>query len=133
VGLYKLNPVDPYHESAWFQPLNLKCDILVSNFAFKCNLYRYNAGASAADEEAGLMGTGRLADRRPFDPSELAGLAITDDDFTQALTRVQPSAQREVGGCTNRLRTVHALSTHCIRMCIRPIAKRLVSSLEPIK
>jgi ribosome biogenesis ATPase len=45
--------------------------------------------------EAGLMGTGRLADRRPFEPSELTGLAITDDDFTQALTRVQPSAQRE--------------------------------------
>jgi hypothetical protein len=33
-------------ESAWFQPLNLKCYILVSNFAFltfsfKCNLHRY--------------------------------------------------------------------------------------------
>jgi hypothetical protein len=24
-----------------FQPLNLKCDLLVSNFAFKCNVYRY--------------------------------------------------------------------------------------------
>jgi hypothetical protein len=23
---------------SWFQPLNLKCDILVSKFAFKCNL-----------------------------------------------------------------------------------------------
>jgi hypothetical protein len=31
-GLYKLNAVDPWLESAWFhQPfLNLKCDILVS-------------------------------------------------------------------------------------------------------
>jgi hypothetical protein len=28
-------------ESAWFQPLNLKCDIPVSKFAFECNLYRY--------------------------------------------------------------------------------------------
>jgi hypothetical protein len=28
-------------ESTWFQPLNLKCDILVSKFAFKFNLYRY--------------------------------------------------------------------------------------------
>jgi hypothetical protein len=40
VGLYKLNPVDLAIESAWFQPLKLKCNILVSNFAF--NLYRYN-------------------------------------------------------------------------------------------
>jgi hypothetical protein len=29
-------------ESAWFQPLNLKCDILVSKLAFKCHLYRYS-------------------------------------------------------------------------------------------
>jgi hypothetical protein len=41
VGLCELNPVDPQLESAWFQPLSLKCDILVSKFAFKCNLYRY--------------------------------------------------------------------------------------------
>jgi hypothetical protein len=35
VGLYKLNAVDPELESAWFQPLNLKCDILVfTKFAF---------------------------------------------------------------------------------------------------
>jgi hypothetical protein len=36
--------VDPQLESARFQPLNLKCDILVSKFAFKCNLYRYTGG-----------------------------------------------------------------------------------------
>jgi hypothetical protein len=36
-----LNGVDPELESAWFQPLNLKCDLLVSKFAFKFNLYRY--------------------------------------------------------------------------------------------
>ena len=41
MGLYKLNPVDPQLESAWFQPLKLKCDFLVSNFAVKLNLYRY--------------------------------------------------------------------------------------------
>jgi hypothetical protein len=34
VGLYNLNPVDPQLESAWFQPLNLKCDILVSKICF---------------------------------------------------------------------------------------------------
>jgi hypothetical protein len=43
-GLYKLNSADPELESAWFQPLNLKYDILVSKFAFKINLYRYNTG-----------------------------------------------------------------------------------------
>jgi hypothetical protein len=40
VGLYKLNPADLLLESAWFQPLNLKCSILVSKSAFKCNLCR---------------------------------------------------------------------------------------------
>jgi hypothetical protein len=40
--LYKLNSVDPELESAWFQlegawfqPLSLKCNFLVSNFAFE--------------------------------------------------------------------------------------------------
>ena len=33
-----MKSVDPYLKSAWFQPLHLKCDFLVSNFAFKCNL-----------------------------------------------------------------------------------------------
>ena len=55
VGLYKLNAVEPWLESAWFQTLNLKCDILVSKFAFKCNLYRYVGGLRAA------VGRGRLA------------------------------------------------------------------------
>jgi nitrile hydratase len=41
VGLCQVNAADPQLESAWFQPLNLKCDILVSKFAFKFNLYRY--------------------------------------------------------------------------------------------
>ena len=38
---------------------------------------------------------GRLADRAPLRAGELAGLAITAEDFSRALTRVQPSAQRE--------------------------------------
>jgi hypothetical protein len=38
------------------QPLNLKRDLLVSNFAFKFNLYRYNVGAELA--------VGRLAAAR---------------------------------------------------------------------
>ena len=39
-----MNAVDPQLESARFQPLNLKCDILVSKFAFKCDLHRYIEG-----------------------------------------------------------------------------------------
>ena len=50
------------------------------------------AGAGAG---SGLMGGGRLGDRRPLDVDELSSLAITTDDFALALTRVQPSAQRE--------------------------------------
>jgi hypothetical protein len=42
VGLYKLNSVYPYLESAWFQPLNHNMKRKpVSKFPFKCNLYRY--------------------------------------------------------------------------------------------
>jgi hypothetical protein len=53
VGLYRLNPVDPVLESAWFQqPLILKYDILVSKFAFKwVNLYRCNSDSDLANHE----------------------------------------------------------------------------------
>jgi hypothetical protein len=34
---------NPQLESAWIQPLNLKCDIPVSKFAFTFNLYRSSA------------------------------------------------------------------------------------------
>jgi hypothetical protein len=43
VGLYKLISVYLSLESAWFEPLSLKCEKLVSDFAFKFNLYRYTA------------------------------------------------------------------------------------------
>jgi hypothetical protein len=43
VGLYKLNAVDPYLGRNWFQLLTVKCDILVSKFAFKFNLYHYSS------------------------------------------------------------------------------------------
>jgi hypothetical protein len=45
---------------AWFQPLCLKCDLQVSKFAFKFNLYRYSVGsrhrvpASDRDARAGV-------------------------------------------------------------------------------
>jgi di/tricarboxylate transporter len=50
VGVYKLESSLPIHslKGAWFQPLNLKCDILISKFAFKVNLYRYNTLAASA-------------------------------------------------------------------------------------
>jgi pimeloyl-ACP methyl ester carboxylesterase len=44
VKLYKFNPVYPWLESAWFQPLSLKSENnLFQAFAFKCNVYRYMA------------------------------------------------------------------------------------------
>ena len=54
-----------------------------------------NVGPVEIGPEETLMGSGRLADRRPFDASELANLSITIEDFALALTKVQPSAQRE--------------------------------------
>jgi hypothetical protein len=44
--VYELNPVyPPQLKSAWFQPSNLSNEDPVSKFAFKCNLYRYDAAA----------------------------------------------------------------------------------------
>jgi hypothetical protein len=45
VGLYKLNSLTVTHslKAPWFQPLSPSCDLLVSKFAFKWNLYRYTA------------------------------------------------------------------------------------------
>jgi len=39
VGLYRLNPVDPQLESAWFEHSSLSSEKLVSKYAFKFNLY----------------------------------------------------------------------------------------------
>ena len=47
VGLYKLNPVDPQLETAWFQPLSLLSENLISKFAFKFSSYRYIKGPAA--------------------------------------------------------------------------------------
>jgi hypothetical protein len=38
VGLYKLNAVDPQLEGAWFQPLSLSSDILVSSLCFQMQM-----------------------------------------------------------------------------------------------
>jgi hypothetical protein len=55
VGLYKLNPVEPQLESAWFQPLKLKCDILVSKLCFQIQIVPLNSGGVAVG--ARLRGT----------------------------------------------------------------------------
>jgi hypothetical protein len=44
VGLYTLNAVDPQLESARFQPLKLKCDILVSKICFQMQLVPLHRG-----------------------------------------------------------------------------------------
>jgi hypothetical protein len=35
LGLYKLNPLDPWLDSTWFQHLSVKCDFLVSSLCFR--------------------------------------------------------------------------------------------------
>jgi hypothetical protein len=50
VGLYKLSEVDPDLESAWFEPLSLSSENLVSKSRIlNSNLYRYNAAESDSD------------------------------------------------------------------------------------
>jgi hypothetical protein len=62
VGLCKLSALYPELESAWFQPSNLKCDILISKlFAVKLNLYRYTPGAAPRENSRTAGGCGRRA------------------------------------------------------------------------
>jgi hypothetical protein len=50
VGMYRLNALDPELESAWFQPLSLSSEKLVSKFGFSnANLYRYSAALLSGD------------------------------------------------------------------------------------
>jgi hypothetical protein len=49
VGMYTLQQLTRSSKAPGFKPWNLKCDHLVSNFAFKSNLYRYTAGGGARD------------------------------------------------------------------------------------
>jgi hypothetical protein len=64
-------------ESAWFQPWSLTCDVLVSRFAFKCDLDRYAVARNR--DQAGhlkrriletkrLMTAGPLHTFNPVDP-----------------------------------------------------------------
>jgi len=39
-------------DSAWFQCLKVRCDELLSKFAFKSNLRRYNKGCHLIHKEA---------------------------------------------------------------------------------
>ena len=82
-GLYKLNPVDPWLESAWFRRLNRKCDILVSKVAFKLNLYHYSERCDGDGVLSGGKPVGApsgapnpAANPSPFTPGEGAKMRI---------------------------------------------------------
>jgi hypothetical protein len=47
VGLYKLNPVDPQLDSAWFQPSSLSSEKLASKLCFQMQLVPLHHGALA--------------------------------------------------------------------------------------
>jgi NAD-dependent DNA ligase len=90
VGLYKLNSVYPFTRSfkaPGFNPCTLKCDLLVSIFAFKCNLYRYTAvaeaeaaAAAAAAAEAGLEAAEEETAEEETAAEEAAAEAMTGID-----------------------------------------------------
>jgi hypothetical protein len=82
VGLYTLNSVDPWLETAWFQPLNLSSREIswFPKFAFKFNLYCYtpdlpllllatcDCSHDELDEEAaGMFGDGQTLALAPPD------------------------------------------------------------------
>jgi hypothetical protein len=96
VGLYKLNAVDPALESAWFQPLNLKCDILVSKFAFKCNLYRYT-------QDLAMLSMLELASKKKIKRKighRGAAAADTEADADDFLELARTAAQTLKAVCT---------------------------------
>jgi hypothetical protein len=68
VGLYTLSSVGPELESAWFRPLNLKCDLLVSKVCFQMSqlvpLHSGGGGGSGALESsaAGKAKSSAVAD-----------------------------------------------------------------------
>jgi len=53
VQLESLKPVDTRVESAWLPRLTLNCDELLTKFAFKCNLRRYNKVTAAISNSVG--------------------------------------------------------------------------------
>jgi ankyrin repeat protein len=67
-GLYKLKSVDPQLESAWFQPLSLYSEKLVSNFVLKFNLCRY--------VEDRLIAAGADVNARAFDGDTALSAAL---------------------------------------------------------
>jgi hypothetical protein len=71
VGLYTLNAIDPELESAWFQPLSLTRDILVSKFAFTFNLYRYNESGVGVSRPS-LVAWGN---RKGLSPPQIPGVS----------------------------------------------------------
>jgi hypothetical protein len=107
VGLYKLNPVDPQLESAWFlQPLNLSSEKLVSILCFQIRLVPLRRGYRNGREHLlGVRGTApavvapprkrlrlrfRRCRRRRRRPAAATGALPDRDD-----------AERGGGGCTS--------------------------------
>jgi hypothetical protein len=88
VGLHRLNPVDPPYlrpsrrgaspaptnpsdtplDSAWFQPLTPKCDILASSLCFQMQLVPLPPGGGARVQVGDGVGEGRGADAQPAHP-----------------------------------------------------------------
>jgi hypothetical protein len=78
VGLYKLNSAYPELESAWFQPLNLKSDILVTSLCcFQIQLVPLQRGGERRGARHGGLGRHRA---------------------TLALDRLQPHRRRPLAG-----------------------------------
>ena len=50
-----MNPGAAQLESAWFQPLQLKCDFLVSSLCFQIQLVRYNEDLVRVEAENAML------------------------------------------------------------------------------
>jgi hypothetical protein len=78
VGLCNFNAVNPKLESAWFQPLSLSSEKLVSNVAFhKCDSWRYAPLNSAGEPAVALLMTTALCVTASMIGSlDMAGLGL---------------------------------------------------------
>jgi hypothetical protein len=121
VGMYRLNALDPELESAWFQPLSLSSEKLVSKFGFSnANLYRYSAALLSGDVIAFLSLAPALSSHSLPLPLRQSRASSTLRTSSTRPRWPPPSAPSRRG----LYKPNPAL----------PIArKRLVSTLEPIK
>jgi hypothetical protein len=94
VGLYKLNTVDPGLESTWFQPLSLRSDILVSQFAFTFNLCRYTLELEPVFERPEMIlevAADEISSERVLTEAEAAAAAAREEEVGRyTLNAVDP-------------------------------------------